>query len=297
LIKILSNRIKLLPFFVLLTACAGGEYSKYTEKDEGPFEARARNNLAANNPMGLVKVGEGFERSGNLTAALNMYGQAMAADASLIEPQVAYARVLIKGGERERGLAVLTALIADHPERNDVRTELTRFYVAEGNFEAAQLFFQPIADADTVAPASLLLGGKIAAVMGEGTKAREMFERALVAVPGNPEILENLGLSFALEGEFAAANGLIQQAMDEPSGLISGKIALATIYALSGQTDAAMQLAYGSMKREEANAKLVFYQLLPRMNEREQAEAVFFNRVPKDALARLSGNVTVGASN
>jgi len=274
-----------------VSACASTGYSKRTTEAEGPFSARARNALAADNPEGLLRVGEGFERSGNLPGALNIYGQAMAAAPDLVEAQTAFARVSIALGGIDRGLAMLTALIADHPENAAVRGELTQAYIKRGDFKAAELFMRPILDKATTGADHLHLGGKIAEVAGDAARARELFERALKKSPGNPEVLQSLALSFALAGDYATAVALMQNVMDKPSGLIPGKIALASIYALSGQLDAAMMLARSAMTLEKANERKIFYQLLPRLAGGERAVAVMFDKVPNDAIERLTGTV------
>jgi len=277
---------------MLVAACSGGEASKYAAEGEGPMSVRARNSLAAQNPAGLVEVGEGFERTGNLQGAARLYAQAMAADPDLIEAQVAFARITVKLGQPERGTAMLTALIGRHPENTEVRRALTETHLAVGNFEAARLFFEPILTGGSATAGDFVTGGKMAEIAGDSVQSRELFDKALSLAPNSPEVLENLALSFALDGDYAAAVGILQRSMDQATGLISGKTVLATVYALSGQLDGAVQLARGAMPLEEANKRVIFYQLLPRLNRQEQAEAVFFNRIPKDALARLSGHAS-----
>jgi len=276
-----------------LSACAGTGPTKRTTQDEGPFSARARNELAVKNPEGLLRIGEGFERSGNFESALNIYGQAMAADPGLVAAQIAFARVSILLGETKRGMAMLTALIGRYPEDTKVRGALTRAYIRQGDMDAATLFLDPMLEKEDVSAEYLNLGGKIAEVAGDQARARVLYERALRKSPGNPEILRNMALSFALAEDYPTAVALLQSVMDKPAGLIPGKVALATVYALSGQLEAAMLLARGSMDLDQANNKLVFYQLLPLLEGRERAMAILFDKVPRDAVERLSG----GAAN
>ena len=92
MIKILSIRINVLTvLLLLLAACASGP-EKRVNKAEGPISARARNILASQNPEALLRVGLGFEQSGNLQGALNIYGQAMAAAPEMVSAQVGFAR-------------------------------------------------------------------------------------------------------------------------------------------------------------------------------------------------------------
>lgn len=292
MIKILCSRIILLAGIVSLAACSSAGPSKRTTQDEGPFTARARNELAMKDPSGLLQVGEGFERSGNYQAALNIYGQAMAAAPDMVAAQVAFARASVAIGHKDRGKAMLIALLAAHPSNDMVRATLAKIHAAEGEFTAAALYITPMLNKSGISAEHLNLGGKILQVTGKASEARALFERALAISPANPEILQNLALSFAIAQDYATAVALLQKVMDKPEGLIPGKIALATVYALSGQLDAATLLARGAMPLDKANERRIFYQILPRLNGRERASAVMFDIVPKDALRRLTGHAT-----
>lgn len=286
--KILANRIILLAMIALPLAACGSGPEKRVNEGEGPFSARARNSLATNNPTGLLRVGEGFERSGNYRGALNIYGQAMAADPDLLEAQIAYARVVGLLGAHDRSLSILTALLEKHPGNLPVRLALANANIRVGHFTVAVLLLEPLLE-DADASAELLdLGGRLAQVSGNSQRARELIGRALAKNRGDHTFLQHMALSFALEGEFASAVAMLQKAMDKSAGLIPGKQSLAMVYALSGQYSAALQLARGSMTTEEAEARRFVYRNIPSWTKEQQAMAVLFNQFPKELLREES---------
>ncbi|MBV1901026.1 MAG: tetratricopeptide repeat protein [Kordiimonadaceae bacterium] len=282
--KILTSRISIITLLMLgVTSCGSGP-DKRVSQGEGPFSARARNMLASENPEALLRVGLGFERSGNLQAALNIYGQAMAAAPDMVAAQVAFARVTAAQGNPDRSIAMLTALMAQHPENASVRIGLANVYIRAGQFKAAGLFLEPILEKQTASAEVLDLAGRLAQVNGEKDKAREYLTLAMGKAPEQPAYLEHLALSFALSEEYPAAVALLQKSMDKISGLVSGKKSLAMIYALSGQYSAALQLANSAMQQEKVTSLKFLYRNLPHYNTREQAMAVMFNQVPKRLL-------------
>ncbi|WP_417457053.1 tetratricopeptide repeat protein [Kordiimonas sp.] len=273
---------------ILLTACASGGPSKRATEDVGPVSVRARNSLATENPAGLVKVGEGFERAGNYAAAQALYQQALAAAPDLMAANVAVARILTPMGRPEESLRLLQALVEESPEATEARSALVDAYIANADYKSALQTFQPLITSASSAEV-YDTAGRLAYISGAPDGARIFFDKALKLEPENPSVLQHLALSYALDGAFESAVALIQKAMDRPSAQLPAQRSLAIIYALSGQTDAAMHIARGAMPLEEANNMRVFYQLLPKLQGEERAAAAMFGRIPTNAIEKLNG--------
>lgn len=284
--KILAIRIIVLLLVGSTLASCGAGPAKRANTGEAPISARARNVLAAENPTGLLRIGESFEKSGNLKGALNIYGQAMAAAPELIAAQIAYARVIGALGANDRSIIMLVGLLETHPNNPAVRQALANSYIRAGQFKAAVIVLKPALEAPDVTEELLDLGGRIAQVSGDSKQARRFMGLALDKSPNNTVILRHMALSFALDADYATAVGLLQKAMDNPSGLISGKQSLAFVYALSGQFEAAMQLARGSMSQSDVNTHRFIYKHLPDWTKEQQAMAVLFNQFPKELFSR-----------
>lgn len=270
----------------MLSACTAGP-SKHANEGVGPVSVEARNNLASNNPEGLVKVGEGFERAGDYAGALALYEQALAAAPDLISAKIALARVLIPLGKASIAIAQLKTLLEQHPESREVRAEYVEALIANGQYVDASEAFAPLLGAGAARPEMLDLAGRLAFVGGEKEAARQYFDLGLQQNPIQGDLLNHLALSYAIDGEFETAVAILKKAMDRPEAQLSAQKSLASIYALSGQKDAALHIARGAMTTEEANSLRSFFELLPKLNAQEQAEALMFDRIPKSALERL----------
>lgn len=255
----------------------------------GPVTAYARNTLAAENPAGLIRVGEGFERAGDYDGARRLYRQAMAADPQLIDAQIAYARMSAKLGRGDEAVAILVSISRADPNNRDAKAALAHVHIDAARYGAAISILEGLQD---LIPNEWVSLGKAAQSNSQPEKAEEAFGRALDMAPNDPAVLEASALSFALSGNFPSAVGLLRRVMDNPTAANDARRSLAKVYALSGQRQAALSLARGVMTPDEVKKLDFFYRLLPRFTPAEQAAALYFNRIPKDAVTRLSGDAT-----
>ena len=268
-----------------ITGCSEGPAKRATE-DVGPVSVQARNSLASSNPEGLVKVGQGFERAGDYAGALALYNQALAAAPNLLSAKIALARILVPLGKPSEAAAQLADLMAAHPDSREVRAEYINALVAAGQYQEASAAVQPMLSGIT-SSAILDLAGRLAFVAGNKESARQHFDDGLKNNPTDGNILNHLALTYAIEGEFETAVAILGRAMDRPDTQLAAQRSLATIYALSGQKDAALGIARSSMSSEEANNLRTFYELLPKLSEQEQAEALMFDRIPTTVIEKL----------
>lgn len=273
---------------MLLAGCAASGDRRATE-DVGPVTAYARNTLAEENPVGLLRLGEGFERAGDYVGARKLYGQAMAVDPSLAEARIAYARASAKLGRGDEAVAVLTLLLADEPENRRAVFALATVHADAARYQSARSLMEGMSEPG---PADLLLLGKLRHVLGDTAAAQAALTAALDAAPNSADALEAAALSFALTGDYASAVALLRRAMDQPARATEAQKSLALVYALSGQREAALRLARDVMPVHEVRQLEAYYRFLPRFSPQEQAAAVFFNNIPTDTIARLTGSAT-----
>jgi Flp pilus assembly protein TadD len=121
---------------LVLTGCAASGDRRATE-DVGPVSAYARNTLAEENPAGLIRIGEGFERSGDFVGARKLYAQALAADPNLMEAEISYARASSMLGLNDEATAVLTLLLAKYPDNRQAKTTLAQVHASAARHSAA----------------------------------------------------------------------------------------------------------------------------------------------------------------
>mgnify|MGYP001400042752 CR=1 FL=1 len=135
IVKILFNRINFLCFSVLVTACAAPVPERAID-DVGPVTAYARNVLADKNPAGLIRIGEGFERSGDYAGARRLYAQAMAVSPDLVDAKIAYARASGKVGRGDEAVAVLVSILAATPNNDQASYALAQVHAEAARYQS-----------------------------------------------------------------------------------------------------------------------------------------------------------------
>jgi len=286
--KILSIRIKIVTISLILAGCAASGEKRATD-DIGPVTAYARNTLAQENPQGLVRIGEGFERARDYAGARKLYGQAMAAAPGLSEAKIAYARASSKLGLNDEAAAVLSLLLSETPDNRLATTTLAQVHTAATRYDTALRVLETLPEPTG---RELMLIGQLSHVTGDSTRGQERLNQALNLSPDDATVLQAAALSFALNGDYPASVGLLRRAMDQRSATGAAQKSLALVYALSGQRQAALRLARDIMSVNEVQRLESFYRFLPRFSKQEQAAALFFDHVPTNTLKRLTGNAT-----
>lgn len=250
---------------------------------EGPVSARARNALAANNPEGLVRVAEGFERAGNLEGAYNLFAQALAAQPDLVSAKLGIARIFSRSGQTDQANAILKALATSHPDDDEIKLALVQAAIDRQAYAEALDQARPLIGEGRGSAPILNLVGRLKQVTGDAAGARRHFDQALVVDPQNESSLRNLAISFALEGQYETAVALVRRSMDTPTGAVAGQRSLALIYALSGQRQAAQTILGGVTSNEQAKKLAPLLNLLPTLAPNDQATLLMFDQLPVDA--------------
>lgn len=296
LAKILSIRINLLVFLMILTGCAQ-PIGKRAVEDVGPVTAYARNTLANENPEGLLTVAEGFERSGDDRGARALYAQAMAAFAPDTEQhlraKISYARTGAKVGQSDESVAILTVTLqelgSEHPLYDAVARELAAIHTAQQRYRAA---LSQLSGISNMTLHDMVQAGMLLSATGQASEASRVFEDALARDAESPQALRASALSFALSGDYSAAVALLSRMFDAPVTTQSGQNSLADIYALSGQRQAALSILREQIPADALQQIGVLYRLLPSFSDEEKAAYVFFGHVPRSAIERLDGDAS-----
>lgn len=96
---------------------------------------------------------------------------------------------------------------------------------------------------------------------GRQQEAQIELAKALALAPDHPAILNNLALSYALDGKHAEAERLLRHAADKSKSPLAGQN-LALILGLKGNVDEARKVAESVLPPESAAANLAYFQRL-----------------------------------
>jgi len=278
---------QLLSLFLIffLTACASSGGSQVQERHQ-PEEVSG---VAGRSADSLIKVGEGFERSGDIRGAISLYNQALAKDPAHLGARQAVARLLFRAGQVEEGLAELRVLRDFAPENDEVLLMLASAEVQFASLEEAAKTLAPLRAADDQSARFLALYGRIQQALDNPSEARSAFSSLMAQEGGKQQGTELMALSFALERKFDTAVALISSLKSAEGGGLPPRSqeTLAVIYAVTGMPEASQEILTGLLPAEEINARRSYYELLLRLPTEERAFAVMFEQVRRDALSGL----------
>jgi Flp pilus assembly protein TadD len=102
--------------------------------------------------------------------------------------------------------------------------------------------------------------GATLATAGRQQEAQAQFAKALALAPGNPAVLNNLALSYALDGKAAEAEKLLRAVKPDAVQAAQVKQNLALVVGLSGKYAEARSLAKATMPAAKADSNVAYLQ-------------------------------------
>lgn len=97
---------------------------------------------------------------------------------------------------------------------------------------------------------------------GQHGAAREQYQKALAAKPNDISVMNNMGMSYALEGNLPAAEKVLREAVTRPDSSKFPKVRqnLALVVGLQGRFDESRQIASTDLPPEDVDANLAYLQ-------------------------------------
>jgi Flp pilus assembly protein TadD len=134
------------------------------------------------------------------------------------DPATAYAYgVTLRAlGQRAQALAVLEAASLKNPGQKQILGAYGRALADAGRYDEALSMLNKAHTPDAPDWRILNAQGAILDQLGRAPEARAHYESALKIAPGEPSILSNLGLSYALSKDLAKAEATLAQAALSP---------------------------------------------------------------------------------
>lgn len=175
---------------------------------------------------------------------------------------LAYANALESIGRTEQQLSVYAQLVEHHPDNSKLAGIYGRKLVAAGRSkEAVPILERAAASAGADWRVYSALGSAYDQ-QGLYQKARVQYDKALAADPQNLSVLNNIGMSYALEGNLKQAEATLRQADGLPRSKSEPRIRqnLALVVGLQGRFEEASALAREDLPPEEVEANQAYLQ-------------------------------------
>lgn len=166
---------------------------------------------------------------------------------------LAEARQLRAQNKKANALAVLEAASQQEPDNKVLLRERGLIAADLGRIAEAKDLLRSAIDPDNPDWRTHSALGSALAAEGSHGEAQREFARALELAPDHPSVMNNLALSYALDGKHDLAEGMLRQAAAR-SGNVKTKQNLALLLGLKGRTDEARQVAASVLPHETAVA-------------------------------------------
>ena len=132
--------------------------------------------------------------------------------------------------------------------------------------------------------------GSVADQLGDHNQAQGFYKSALDINPGEPGVLSNLGLSYALSRDLAHAEEAMRQAAADPRADARVRQNLALVLALQGKFNEAEELSRRDMSAEQAKSNVTtIRQMIAQSNTWRDIQKLDAGRKPKAANPAVSG--------
>ena len=197
-------------------------------------------------------------------AAAAFWGTRYNTDQSNPEIAVKFSEALRKIGSTEEAAAVMQKTAARFEEHPGVSLEYGKVLVESGRAFEAVRHLEAAAAAAPSNWRALSAYGVALDQIGEHTQARRKYDRALAMAPGpHTSVLNNKGLSYALEGNLAMAKTILSDAARNAGGDARVRQNLALVLAIAGDMNEAERLARSDLPPIVADNNIgVFRQLV-----------------------------------
>jgi Flp pilus assembly protein TadD len=169
-----------------------------------------------------------------------------------------YARLLRETGQVPQAIAVMQTAALQNPNDRDIALALGQALADGGRYQEAQEVLNRAHSPDRPNWRVLSTQGAIADQLGQHQQAQEYYDTALKIAPGEPAILSNLSLSYALSNRLQEAEQIGRQVIAHPSATPRMRGNLALVLALQGRFQEAEQVAQKDLSPADAAANIAF---------------------------------------
>ncbi len=280
--------------FISLSLAGCSKGNKLDVGPEGPLNTNM-DEVKEMNAGGLVRMAQSLERSGDYGSAAQFYMDALSRDANILEAHLGMARLYEQAGDM--GVAATyyqNVLVLDPNHLQAVLGAARNLINQERAIDAREVIEGYLAETQPTAALLNQLGVALdLGVNHAGAQAAYREGLAMVA-PGDDWhviLLNNLALSLSLGDHFSEAILLLNPHIGDmrlgTQGISQAQSSfrqnLALVYALSGKPESAYEVARSALGEELASYNRAFYEAIPRLNDYQQARAVFLGVLPDDA--------------
>jgi Flp pilus assembly protein TadD len=193
------------------------------------------------------------------------WGQRHRADPADVNAAIQYAQALRATDRNQQAAAVLEQTSMRHPRNMALLGAYGRALAEVGRYQQALEVLGRAHTPDRPDWGILSAQGAVLDQMGRHAEAQRYYSSALKIVPGEPSVLSNLGLSYALGKDLPRAETTLREAVARPGAGPRVRQNLALVVGLQGRFAEAETIAGADLPPVEAAANVAYLrQMLAR---------------------------------
>ncbi len=195
-------------------------------------------------------------------AAASFWGSRYNQNPRDVNAAVAYSAALRKNRSNEEAVKVITRAANANPDHHGANLEAGRALVEAGRAFEAVRFLEKAEELNPQDWRTLSAFGVALDQIKEHELARGKYDVALTFAPGSPMILNNKGLSYALDGNLDAAKQTLRAAAAARGADARVRQNLALVLALKGEMSEAERLARSDLPPQVADQNIDYFRAL-----------------------------------
>jgi Flp pilus assembly protein TadD len=186
--------------------------------------------------------------------------QAWEADRTSVSKGLAYAGELLKFDQDRDALQVVSTVADANPNDIELASYYGKILIQSGEFQDGEKQIRKVIAAGKADWRDFSALGSALDQQGRHDEARRMYESALAGRPNEISVLNNLGMSYALQGDLKKAEATLQRTVDIPGSKANPQVRqnLALVVGLQGRYEEAEQIASRDLPPEQARANVAY---------------------------------------
>ena len=168
-----------------------------------------------------------------------------------------YALALRAAKRSEQAVAVLQKAVLSDPKDNNLLADYGKALTDVGKFRQAAEVLERAQTPEQPSWSIASAQGSVADQIGNHALAQEYYKQALKIAPGEPRVLSNLGLSYALSRDLPKAEKVMRQAAAHPRADTRVLQNLSLVLALQGKFEEAENLQRQVLPASDARANIM----------------------------------------
>jgi Flp pilus assembly protein TadD len=196
--------------------------------------------------------------AGEAAKATSQWALAYAKDPDDPKMALGYAKSLRALGSKDRSFDILSKAYRANPSNGQVAAEFGRVALETGRTNVASKALETASSQGVSDWKTLSAQGTLYAKKGEHAKAQEYYLAALEKQPDAPSVINNLALSYALDGKAPESEALLRKAAENGHDDKRIRQNLALVLGVQGKFNEAREVASVDMDAAQAKSSMSY---------------------------------------